>query len=76
VDYKVFDYPKRSLRGRVITHAYLIDLGNGSLPQVKGSDDAEKAIWMPLNEFYSREEEFFEDHFHIINYFAGSAFTK
>jgi hypothetical protein len=26
---------------------------------------------MSLSEFASREEEFFEDHFHIINYFVS-----
>jgi bifunctional NMN adenylyltransferase/nudix hydrolase len=68
---KVFDYPKRSLRGRTITHAYLIDLGSGSLPIVQGDDDADKAWWMSLSEFATREEEFFEDHFHIISHFVN-----
>jgi bifunctional NMN adenylyltransferase/nudix hydrolase len=68
---RVFDHPKRSLRGRVITHAFLIDLSMGSLPQVRGSDDADKAWWMSLKEFATREEEFFEDHFHIISAFTN-----
>jgi bifunctional NMN adenylyltransferase/nudix hydrolase len=68
---RVFDYPSRSLRGRVITHAFLIDLGNGPLPRVKGSDDAEKATWLSLNEFAAREEEFFEDHYHVISHFTN-----
>jgi bifunctional NMN adenylyltransferase/nudix hydrolase len=67
----VFDAPDRSLRGRTITHAYLIDLGTGPLPQVKGSDDADKAWWEPLNSAMGREEEFFEDHWHIMNFFLG-----
>jgi bifunctional NMN adenylyltransferase/nudix hydrolase len=71
-----FDHPDRSERGRTITTAYFIDLGNGPLPKVKGSDDADKAWWMPLNEFFLREEEFFEDHYHIINYFVGSPFSR
>lgn len=70
-DNKVFDHPDRSLRGRTITHAFLVDLKSGALPQVKGSDDADKAWWMPLNEIYDREDEFFEDHFHIISYFIN-----
>jgi bifunctional NMN adenylyltransferase/nudix hydrolase len=73
---KVFDHPDRSERGRTITSAFLLDLGNGPLPKVKGSDDADKAWWMPLNEFFTREEEFFEDHFHIINYFVGSPMMR
>lgn len=72
----VFDHPDRSERGRTITTAYFIDLGNGPLPKVKGSDDADKAWWMPLSEFFTREEEFFEDHYHIINYFVGSPMMR
>jgi bifunctional NMN adenylyltransferase/nudix hydrolase len=71
-----FDHPDRSERGRTITKAYFLDLGMGPLPKVKGSDDADKAWWMPLDEFYSREEEFFEDHYHIIDHFVGSPFTR
>lgn len=74
VENRVFDYPKRSLRGRVITHAFHIDLlDRGPLPQVKGSDDAAKAWWMSLKEAASREEEFFEDHFHIISHFTSKS---
>lgn len=71
VEQKVFDYPERSLRGRTITHAFLIDLGNGPLPIVKGSDDADKAWWMSLSDLATRESEFFEDHFHIISHFVN-----
>lgn len=70
-DQKVFDHPDRSLRGRTITHAFLIDLKAGALPIVKGSDDADKAWWMSLSEFATREAEFFEDHFHIISHFVN-----
>jgi len=66
---RVFDHPERSLRGRTITHAYLLDLGSGDLPKVRGGDDADKAWWMPLSEFMTREHEFFEDHWHIISFF-------
>ena len=76
VDEHVFDHPDRSERGRTITSAFLVDLKSGPLPQVKGSDDADKAWWMPLRELYAREEEFFEDHFHIVNYFVGSPLLK
>jgi bifunctional NMN adenylyltransferase/nudix hydrolase len=61
---KVFDHPKRSLRGRVITHCHLIDLGpTGKLPSVKAGDDANKAFWMPLADVLSSERMFFDDHF-------------
>jgi bifunctional NMN adenylyltransferase/nudix hydrolase len=65
----VFDAPNRSLRGRTITHAYLIELPAGELPKVKGGDDAEKAKWIPLNEL--DESVCFEDHYAIVQYFLG-----
>jgi bifunctional NMN adenylyltransferase/nudix hydrolase len=68
---RVFDYPDRSLRGRTITHAFLLDLGNGPLPTVKGADDADKAWWMSLSDLATREDQFFEDHFHIITHFVN-----
>lgn len=67
---KTFDDPNRSARGRTITQAFFIDLGVGELPKVKGSDDAEKAFWVPLNEVGKQRDRFFEDHAHIIDYFV------
>ncbi|TFG97415.1 bifunctional nicotinamide-nucleotide adenylyltransferase/Nudix hydroxylase [Candidatus Thorarchaeota archaeon] len=66
---KVFDYPSRSLRGRTITNAFLIELPSGELPKVKGGDDAKRAKWFPIAEV--KPEEMFEDHFDIISYFLG-----
>jgi len=66
---KTFDAPNRSSRGRTITQAFLIDLGVGELPKVKGSDDAEKAFWVPFNKV--KQEKMFEDHFHIIDNFIN-----
>ena len=68
---KIFDAPGRSLRGRLLSYAYLINLGSGPLPKVKGGDDAAKSFWLPLNEVREREDQFFDDHFHIINYFVN-----
>jgi bifunctional NMN adenylyltransferase/nudix hydrolase len=67
---KVFDAIDRSPRGRIITHAFYIQLPDGELPKVKGSDDAEKARWVPIAEV--RSEECFEDHFEIISHFVGA----
>lgn len=68
---KTFDAPNRSARGRTITQAFYIDLGfDSKLPKVKGSDDAEKAFWVPLNEVVREQDKFFEDHYHIISYFT------
>lgn len=68
--FKVFDNPTRSLRGRTITNAYLIELPAGELPSVKGGDDAAKAGWVPIADI--KEQEMFEDHYAIIQYFLGS----
>jgi bifunctional NMN adenylyltransferase/nudix hydrolase len=67
---KVFDAIDRSPRGRIITHAFHIELPDGDLPKVKGSDDAEKARWVPIAEV--RSEECFEDHYEIIQHFLGA----
>ena len=67
---KVFDAIDRSPRGRIITHAFHIQLPDGELPKVKGSDDAEKARWVPIAEV--RSEECFEDHYEILQHFLGA----
>lgn len=67
---EVFDDPNRSMRGRTITHAYLIQLPDDTiLPKVKGSDDAAKAKWWPLSEVTC--EMMYEDHWHIIQSMIG-----
>lgn len=68
---KVFDDPSRSLRGRTVTQAFLIHLTNidQGLPKVKGADDAAHAEWVPLAEL--KEEEFYEDHYQIIQDMVG-----
>jgi bifunctional NMN adenylyltransferase/nudix hydrolase len=62
----VFDHPKRSKRGRTITHVGLFDLGNGALPEIKAADDAAEAFWIPLGMIYKMSDKMFEDHFDII----------
>ena len=73
-DSHAFDYPERSQRGRTITFAYHIELEpslKDGLPKVKGGDDAAKAFWLPLSALGEKEDEFFEDHLHIMKYFLG-----
>jgi bifunctional NMN adenylyltransferase/nudix hydrolase len=67
---KVFDAIDRSPRGRIITHAFHIQLPDGELPKVKGSDDAEKAKWVPIAEVKS--QDCFEDHYEILQHFVGA----
>jgi len=70
---RVFDAPGRSLRGRTISHNGLFVLNTKDLPRVKGDDDAEKARWVPLSEFYGMSEQMFEDHYSMVNYMIGRA---
>lgn len=68
----VFDHPKRSTRGRTVTHAHYFDLGHlRALPQVDCSKDEETAAvqWFPVNGLTSQESYFFEDHFLILDHF-------
>ena len=65
---EVFDHPQRCLGPlRKITNVYRIELPSGEFPVVEGGDDAAEADWYPLPEVYSKENEFFEDHWHIIS---------
>lgn len=69
---EVYDDPHRSDRGRIVTHAYLIELPpdpNG-LPKVKGGSDVAKAFWYPISDL--KACELFEDHWHIINHMLGT----
>lgn len=71
---KVYDMVERSSRGRIITHAFHIDLEltpGGKLPKVKGSDDAAKAKWVPLGDFKDMKSVMFEDHWSIIDDILG-----
>ena len=68
---QVFDHPQRSLRGRVITQAYFIDLGNDTLPEVRGGDDAAHAEWVAQDLLGGMEDQFHDDHWHILDRFLG-----
>jgi bifunctional NMN adenylyltransferase/nudix hydrolase len=67
----VYDHPYRSVRGRTITHAFLIELEPArDLPAVQGGDDARRAFWKPLAEIVP--ERMFEDHYFIIQNLIGA----
>jgi len=68
---RVYDSPSRSERGRTITHAFLIELSGHELPRIKGSSDAKKAKWIPLNEVFMMGEQIYEDHLDIIMNITG-----
>jgi len=65
----VFDHPDRSQRGRVITHAHLFDLGSRRQPEVQAADDAASAEWVPIDQLASLEDQFHDDHFHMLDFF-------
>jgi bifunctional NMN adenylyltransferase/nudix hydrolase len=66
----VFDDPHRSARARLVTECFHIVLANDtSLPEVRGGDDADEAMWVDIADL--REEDFFEDHIHIIRAMLG-----
>jgi len=66
VKHEIFDEPHRSARGRTISVAFLIKLRDDTtLPKVKGSDDAVKAKWVPISDFWNMRSVLFEDHYAI-----------
>ena len=67
----VFDAPGRTVRGRVITHAFLIQRKACPLPAVRGADEVEKAFWMPLEDIDVQEYMVFDDHVQIIQHFIS-----
>lgn len=66
---KVFDHPDRSQRGRVITHAHLFDLDARRAPEVRAGDDASACEWVPVEQLGAMEDQFHDDHFHILDFF-------
>lgn len=67
----VFDHPDRSQRGRTISHTHHFDLGDRELPEVVASDDASAAQWVAIDKLAAMEEQFFDDHFHMLDHFLG-----
>lgn len=62
---EIFDDPHRSERGRIVTQCFHFRLENEmTLPEVRGSDDADWAGFVDFSTL--SEEDFFEDHYHII----------
>lgn len=70
---QAFDYPGRSLRGRVISLGHFFDLQDTPPPAVQGQDDAARAFWLPLAGLERHQARFFEDHYQQICWFLGRA---
>lgn len=67
----IFDHPDRSQRGRVITHAHFFDLGARRRFEARAGDDAASVEWIPQEALSSLEDQFHDDHFHILDFFLG-----
>jgi bifunctional NMN adenylyltransferase/nudix hydrolase len=71
---RTFDWPTRSLRGRVISQAFHFKLEpngpDGELPSVKAADDAARAFWSPLQTALESRERFHDDHWFMIRWFT------
>lgn len=63
---RIFDHPGRSLRSRVISQAFLFDLGEGPLPPVRPKDDAMEAAWVAFGDIPALRELLHDDHWLII----------
>lgn len=70
---KAFDYPGRSLRGRVISLGHCFGLDDAPPPAVQGQNGAARAFWLPLAELDDNQARFFEDHYQQICWFLGRA---
>ncbi|MEN9865727.1 MAG: hypothetical protein RL748_1317 [Pseudomonadota bacterium] len=70
-DTRVFDHPERSQRGRTITHVHFFDLEREQTPDICGADDAAEACWIELAQLPAMEDQFFDDHFHILDHFLN-----
>lgn len=74
-DRHVFDHPERSERGWVRTEAFLYEFeDSANFEKVRGADEAEKAMWVPISEI--TPDEMFEDHFSIIQHFVPDVATS
>jgi bifunctional NMN adenylyltransferase/nudix hydrolase len=69
--FAILDHPRRSLRARIVSHAFLFRPDWPVLPVVSGRDDALEARWHPIDSLAGRESEFFEDHFHLLDRLLG-----
>ncbi len=67
----VFDHPGRSQRGRTITHTHHFELDAAHLPAIAAADDAASAAWVAVNQLPALEDQFHDDHFHMLDRLLG-----
>lgn len=67
-----YDHPDRDARGRIVTFATHFRLQDRDyLPKVKAMDDADEAFWISLAQFRDSRENWFADHYDIIEHMIG-----
>lgn len=72
---RVFDNPRRDIRGRTVTHAFLFDLpADQPRPRAAAADDAAQARWIELSDL--RRDEMYGDHYQIIQTFVRRMFGE
>ena len=64
-----FSHPGRSQRARIATHAFLFETFRDGLPELLPGPGVASASWWKEDELAGQEEQFFEDHFHIVSSF-------
>lgn len=71
---RTFDWPTRSLRGRVISQGFHFNLepdgSDAEPPTVKAADDAARAFWLPLDTALESREQFHDDHWFMLRWFT------
>jgi bifunctional NMN adenylyltransferase/nudix hydrolase len=67
---RTFDWPTRSLRGRVISQGFHFKLEAANPPTVKAADDAARAFWLPLAAALESRGRFHDDHWFMLRWFT------
>jgi len=63
--WRVFDAPRRDVRGRTVTHAFLFHLPpEDPRPEARAADDAARAEWRKIDDLAS--DSLYSDHYQII----------
>lgn len=64
----IFDSLTRSVRGRIITTAFIWELNSlSTAPIIQAGSDADEVFWMPLDDLSTLSHTVFEDHAQIID---------
>ena len=70
-DQILLDHPMRSMRRRLIGHAFRFDLGGNEPPSVTPRSDAKDCKWWHILDLPSLESDLFEDHAAAIDRLIG-----